>query len=352
MKKLLLVFGLISSAAFAQDCSKIFISEYVEGWGNNKALEIYNPTNTTINLSEYFVARYSNGSSTATVANAIQLSGTIAPYDVLVAALDKRVDTATGQEAPIWDSLEVRADIFLCPDYNVSNTFYWNGNDAVLLAKGNLSGKPANTLINAANIPNFAIIDVFGKIGENPADATGSSAGNAGAWSTQFPYNAGTGVLITQDHSMIRKSTILAGVTTNPSFFNGLAEYDTIPAVTILTDVNGDTIMGGSGNPILFGNWFTLGSHDCNCTPLSVDEVKQVEMSIYPNPTNDGVIYVKNATEIKSVSIYNSLGQLVQSFNTNAATNLTLKLGDNRGVYIVRFNQTDGNSITKRVVVK
>ncbi|MFN5982933.1 MAG: T9SS type A sorting domain-containing protein [Fluviicola sp.] len=352
MKKLLLVFGLISSAAFAQDCSKIFISEYVEGWSNNKSLEIYNPTNTTINLSEYFVTRYSNGSSTATVKNSIQLSGTIAPYDVIVATLDKRVDTATGQEAPIWDSLEARSNIFLSPDYDISDAFYWNGNDAVLLAKGNLTGLPPTTLISAANVPSFAIIDVFGKIGENPADATGSSAGNQGAWSTQFPYSSGLGELITQDHSMIRKSTVLKGVTVNPSFFNGLAEYDTIPAVTYLTDSNGDTLVGGSGNPIQFGNWFTLGSHNCNCTPLSVDEVKQVEMSIYPNPTNDGIIYVKNASEVKSVSIYNSLGQLVQSFNTNAAANLTLKLGENRGVYIVRFNQNDGNSITKRVVVK
>lgn len=352
MKKLLLVFGLISSAAFAQDCSKIFISEYVEGWSNNKALEIYNPTNTTVDLSEYFIARYSNGSSTATVLNSIQLSGTIAPYDVFVGVVDLRVDTASGQNAPIWDSLEVRGDGFFCPDYDISTAFYWNGNDAVLLAKGNITGLPSNTLINSTNVPNFSIIDVFGKIGENPADASGSSAGNDGAWSTQFPYSSGTGVLITQNHSMIRKPSVLKGVTTNPSFFNGLAEYDTIPPVTYLTDSNGDTITGGSGNPILFGNWFSLGSHDCNCTPLSVDEVKQVEMSIYPNPTNDGVIYVKNASEIKSVSIYNSLGQLVQSFNTNAANNLTLKLGDNRGVYIVRFNQNDGNSITKRVVVK
>jgi hypothetical protein len=121
---------------------------------------------------------------------------------------------------------------------------------------------------------------------------------------------------------MIRKSTVLKGVTANPSFFNPMLEYDTIPAVTYLTDSNGDTLVGGSGNPIQFGNWFTLGSHNCNCTPLSVDEVKQVEMSIYPNPTNDGIIYVKNASEVKSVSIYNSLCQLVQSFNTNAAANL------------------------------
>ena len=83
-KSLLAIFAFSSSLSFAQDCAKIFISEYVEGWSNNKALEIYNPTSTAIDLSQYFVARYSNGSTTATVANSVQLSGTIAPYDVHV----------------------------------------------------------------------------------------------------------------------------------------------------------------------------------------------------------------------------------------------------------------------------
>ena len=65
-KSLLAIFAFSSSLSFAQDCAKIFISEYVEGWSNNKALEIYNPTSTAIDLSQYFVARYSNGSTTAT----------------------------------------------------------------------------------------------------------------------------------------------------------------------------------------------------------------------------------------------------------------------------------------------
>jgi predicted extracellular nuclease len=110
MKKALLFLGLLSSVAQAQDCTKIFISEYVEGWSNNKALEIYNPSNVAVDLSEYFVARYSNGSASATVANAVQLSGTVPARGVFVAVLDKRDQAGTGQEAPILDSLEVRAD--------------------------------------------------------------------------------------------------------------------------------------------------------------------------------------------------------------------------------------------------
>ena len=160
MKKSLLTFSLFAMGGlFAQDCSDLFISEYVEGWSNNKALEIYNPTSSPINLSGYFVARYSNGSTTATGTNAIQLVGTIAPYDVYVAVLDKRDPAGTGQEAPIWDSLQARADGFYAPVYNTNNSFYWNGNDAVMLAKGTLS---ADATADVTTATGFAIVDIFG----------------------------------------------------------------------------------------------------------------------------------------------------------------------------------------------
>ena len=352
MKKALLFFGMMSSFAYAQDCSKIFISEYVEGWSNNKALEIYNPTNAPIDLSEYFVSRYSNGSATATVANSIQLSGTVGAHDVFVGVLDKQDPNGIDQEAPIWDSLVVRADGFFCAVYNTSNAWYWNGNDAIILAKGNLSGLSANTVISAANVPGFAIIDVFGKIGENPANSTGSSAQNDGAWSTGFPYNTGLGVLVTKDHSMIRKSTVLKGVTSNPSFFNPLLEYDTIPDVTYLFDGNGDTISGGSGNPILFGNWFSLGEHDCGCNPLSTGETIQEEMVVYPNPSTDGVVYIKGATSVKEVVVYNALGQYVNKFTNGSNATMTLKLGHDKGVYIMRIVSVDGAITSKRIVIK
>ncbi|MFM7724762.1 MAG: lamin tail domain-containing protein, partial [Bacteroidota bacterium] len=274
MKQLFTLFLLCATAvASAQsNCSDLFISEYVEGWSNNKALEIYNPTNQTIDLDGYFVVRYSNGSSSATVANAVQLNGTISAYDTYVAVLEKLDTAGTGQEAPIWDSLQVKADGFYCPVYNTSNAFYWNGNDAVVLAKGTLPANAA-TVISPANVPGFALVDIFGKIGENPANSTGSSAGNDGAWATTFPYNNGQGVLVTKDHSMLRKSSIQKGVISQVAFFDPLLEWDTIPAVIVRLDQNGDTLFGQSGNPILDGNWNSLGTHECQCNPASIDQV-------------------------------------------------------------------------------
>lgn len=348
MKKVLLFVSLFTfGAGFAQDCSKIFISEYVEGWSNNKALEIYNPTSSTVDLGGYVVARASNGASigSVTVANAVQLSGSVAPHSVFVAVLDKRNPNGTGQEAPVWDSLQARADGFFAPDYNTSNSFYWNGNDAVILFQGSIVGQSATTTLTSIT-PALTIIDIFGKVGENPGPDTG--------WSTVFPYNTGLGEVVTMDHSLIRKSTVMQGVTNlNISFFNPLAEYDSIPAVTYLFDDNGDTLVSGGGTPILFGNWFSLGNHFCACGDATVTEIaKEVKagFAVYPNPSSNGLFTVEAASGVEMVTIYNSLGQIVknQKFSTTEAS---VKITDLPGVYIMKVQTGDG-LVSKRVIVK
>ncbi len=340
MKKILLVLSLISGVSFAQDCTKLFISEYVEGWSNNKALEIYNPTNAPINLAEYFVARYSNGASAATVNMSVQLSGTIPARGVFVAVLDKRDPAGMGQEAPIWDSLEVRADGFFSPVYATSQCFYWNGDDAIMLAKGTLSANATDDVTSAVG---FQIVDIFGKIGEDPGTS----------WSTVAPYlETSGGTKVTLDHSLIRKSTVKKGVITPVTSFNALAEYDSIPATTYLFDGNGDTIESQAGNPIQFGNWFSLGTHDCECNVLSSGKTTQEELVVYPNPTLDGNVYIKGAQNVKEISVLNALGQVVAKANGNANPTMVIRLGDDRGVYLLRITSNTGETTVKRVVVK
>jgi len=58
MKRILLLFVVLTTFAFVQaQCTDLFFSEYTEGAGNNKGLEIYNPTQTTIDLSGYQIKR-------------------------------------------------------------------------------------------------------------------------------------------------------------------------------------------------------------------------------------------------------------------------------------------------------
>jgi len=328
MKKTLLILTtLIGSMTFAQDCSDLFISEYVEGWSNNKALEIYNPTTSSIDLSQYIVIRFSNGSTTATSINAVQLTGMIAPGTTHVGVLDKQDQSGSGQNAPVWDSLVARADAFYCPDYNTSNAFYWNGNDAIVLAKGNVN-----------DIPNAQFVDIFGRIGENPG----------ASWTTGIDPNgqnyieAAGGDFLTKDHSLIRKATVLKGVT-NPVIteFYALAEYDSIPAVyEVITPT--DTLT--------YGNWSTLGSHTCNCV-VGVNEVSLEKVSIFPNPSS-GEFYVNNVENITSIVVLNSLGQVIETVNNSSSNVVKFNLANRKGVYFVQLHDSNGNTITKKVIVK
>lgn len=326
MKRTLLSLSLlVSGLSFAQDCSELFISEYLEGYGTNKALEIFNPTNASIDLSQYIVIRYSNGSSNATSANAVQLNGTIGSKDVYVAAIDKRNPNGTGNNSPIDSLLLNLSDGFYCPVYNTSNAFYWNGNDAVVLAKGSVN-----------DIANSTAVDIFGKIGENPGNGSDPEDG----WTSESPYT-GAGDGVTVNHLMIRKSTVLKGVT-NPqiSFFNPLAEYDSLPAPKYLT--------GG----VLSGTYNSLGYHTCGCGTTPVADVKEngsLEISIFPNPSNGNFI-IKG--EVESVKVINALGQKVEANIQKSGKLTNVNIERRKGLYFVQVLGINGQEVTERVIIK
>ena len=82
MKQILLSMSvLFAMSVNAQDCSELFISEYVEGPGQNNAIEIYNPTNAAIDLSAYTINRYGNGASSGP--DSWPLSGSIAAFEAI-----------------------------------------------------------------------------------------------------------------------------------------------------------------------------------------------------------------------------------------------------------------------------
>lgn len=63
--------------------NEIFISEYVEGSANNKYIEIYNPTDQTIDLTAYKLVLNTNGEN-GWSNNGNTLEGTLAPKSVIV----------------------------------------------------------------------------------------------------------------------------------------------------------------------------------------------------------------------------------------------------------------------------
>lgn len=74
---------LVVSFSYAQ-CSDLFFSEYIEGSSSNKALEIFNPTISAIDLSDYKIYRFNNGSLAPT--DSILISGILDSDSVYIIA--------------------------------------------------------------------------------------------------------------------------------------------------------------------------------------------------------------------------------------------------------------------------
>lgn len=256
MKKLILIGSIaLLSLQLSAQCNELFISEYVEGTRNNKALEIYNPTQSAIDLTKYRMTRWQNGSAVWTSQYSDVLSGTIGPNEVRVLVLDRRDTTQTGQDTPVTLKLRLKADIWLSKDYLTSFSMSFNGDDALSLDKYDDVAKA------------WKPIDIFGKIGEQPQLASNPS--RTIGWSDSSPYNRGLGKWWTIDQTMIRKASVTKGVSANPTLFNPKAEWILYPT-----------------------NMFdSLRTHICDCNkfPASVRKPEKATIRIYPNPTASAI---------------------------------------------------------------
>src|SRR5699024_8502755 len=67
---------MMANAENKESADDLFISEYIEGSSYNKAIEIYNGTGSSVNLSDYQLELYSNGSDNPT--QSLTLSGSLA----------------------------------------------------------------------------------------------------------------------------------------------------------------------------------------------------------------------------------------------------------------------------------
>ena len=293
MRKLYILAVMAASApALMAQCNELFMSEYIEGWSNNKAIEIYNPTGSAIDMSDYRLERYANGATAAEENQKVDLSGTIEPGDVLVYVLDKQDPDGVDFEAPVWDELAAQADVWLCPVYAENNAMYFNGNDAMVLRK----------------ISTNTVVDIFGVIGEDP--------GSAG-WDE-----------ITQNHTLVRRSEVTAGDVTATDAFDVLAVWDSLEVNT----------------------FDQLGFHECDCV-VSVEENGRDGFTVFPNPTAD-VLTVTLASPIRTIVVRNVAGIEMRRIAANGAIRTDIDLmGLAEGTYLIEVRLADG-SVRHRKVVK
>ena len=180
----------VAAPASAASPTELFISEYVEGSSNNKALEIYNGTGATVDLGAagYNIQVFANGLTTSSTTN---LTGAVASGDVFVFA-----NSSAGA------AIKAATD-------QASGNANWNGNDAVVLRKGS------------------TVLDVVGQVGNDPG---------ASGWGTD-PTN-------TTDNTIRRKPSVTAGDTNGADAFDPAVQWDGF-ATDTFDGLGSHTIDGG-----------------------------------------------------------------------------------------------------------
>ncbi|XTZ16159.1 lamin tail domain-containing protein [Micromonospora echinospora] len=148
----------------------LFISEYVEGSSNNKAIELFNGTGAAVDLAAggYQLQLYFNGSTTPTN---LALTGTVAAGDVFVLA-----------------SSSASAAILAQADQTTGASLY-NGDDAIVLRRGT------------------TVLDSIGQVGVDPGTEWGS------------------GLTSTENNTLRRLPTVTAGDTDPSDAFDPAAGW-------------------------------------------------------------------------------------------------------------------------------
>ncbi|MEH1008787.1 GEVED domain-containing protein [Winogradskyella sp. ECml5-4] len=186
----------------------LFFSEYVEGnTGNNKYLEIYNGTGTTITLTDYSVEMYSNGSSSASQTEdfTVGFPTTLASGDVIVL----RAQNTSEFNGTAYDS----------------GVCFFNGDDTVVLKKHGI------------------IIDIIGNIGCDPGSGFNATGGNS-----------------TLNQSLIRNTDVCEGVSIDPSgcgstSFTTLATEWTSLGTDVFSNLGSHSAMCGPTTYTYTGTW-------------------------------------------------------------------------------------------------
>jgi len=201
----------------------LIISEYVEGSSSNKYIEIYNGTGSQVDLSDYYLRLYSNGATSPT--NDIQLSGTLDHGSAIVYKNSGAVLTL-----PSGVTATTNAAV------------NFNGDDAVALYK----------------VSTTSLVDIFGMIGQDPG--------------TQW---IATGGYSTLDKTLVRKSSVIQGITVNPSGYNNddTSAFETLGTEWDVYDQNTATYLGShtmSGAP---SNIYVTGYEDLDVSNVTSYEI-------------------------------------------------------------------------------
>ena len=135
-----------------------------------------------------------------------------------------------------------------------------------------------------------------------------------------------TGAWWTANHTLIRKRTVIIGDNDGLDSFNPSIEWDSLSVDT----------------------WSNLGTHICDCIDgsVSTNNIYDISHIIYPNPANIGdVVTISANDKIKSIEIFNSLGEKILSTKSSRFNTSSLS----KGTYIAHIKLRDSQILKKSI---
>ena len=255
-------------------CPDLFISEYIEGSGNNKCIEIYNNTGASVDLAaeNYSILIYFNGSSTSGAT--INLTGTIADGDTHVVCNS----FASSSFTALSDQL---------------GNLVFSGDDAVALSH------------NSTNI------DIIGQIGNDPGSQWGS------------------GVQSTADNTLTRKCSLTCPSDNNGSdTFDPSVEWDGF-AQDYISDLGQYSCVACTTptNPTYLNSLNNCGEVQLEWdTPTCADEVlivARASIQVSASPMGESTTYTANAVFGSGDDLDAPNGQYAVYRGTGTTTTIT-----------------------------
>lgn len=226
----------VAQACVSVKSADLMFSQYVEGSGFNKYIEIFNGTCSDVDLSGYELRAYHNGASFAgSPTYTIALSGSLVAGDVFVIAHDS---------ATVWSGV---------PDL-YSQYLQFNGDDALVLYKLGTS----------------SAVDIFGSVGNDPGSAWRDST----ALSPTFKWS-------TENKTLVRKACVYSGITVNPDlagiygFPTLFTEWDSLTTNDV-TGLGSHAIGASTYNFSVTTGDATIASTTGNCATIEIGTVNSV----------------------------------------------------------------------------
>jgi uncharacterized repeat protein (TIGR02543 family) len=228
----------------------LIISEYIEGSGTTRAIEIYNGTGYDVDLSNYMITNFYNGNTTVTEAYSYTFSGTLKHNETFVLYHTSSV--------PAVIAASKTADLYFGSANNYIN---FNGNDCIVLKKGEV------------------VVDSIGKLGVDPGSA----------WSSNG--------VSTANMTLVRKSSILSGDTIPNDEFNPSLEWDAFPTDTATYLGKHDMDLVKIYTTSVIPNSIVING----VATLSAGNTKQLSIT-YPVNTAEGVVWSSSNETVLTVS--------------------------------------------------